>query len=203
MHRIAAAIVALLAWAGLAVQLKWSLDQTGDLLSSLWSLGRFFTILTNLLVAITMSFIAAGRRVSPFVQSGVVLAIILVGVVYALLLKGTVQLTGSAILADFLLHVIVPVAAAAYWLAFSPKIGLSWRDPLLWSLYPLAYFAYALMRGSIDGRYPYPFMNLDQLGLARTLLNALGIAIGFVLAGWLMVAIGRSVRRVGASQRLG
>ena len=203
MHRIAAAIVALLAWAGLAVQLKWSLDQTGDLLSSLWILGRFFTILTNLLVAITMSFIAAGRRVSPFVQSGVVLAIILVGVVYALLLKGTVQLTGSAILADFLLHVIVPVAAAAYWLAFSPKIGLSWRDPLLWSLYPLAYFAYALMRGSIDGRYPYPFMNLDELGLARTLLNALGIAIGFVLAGWLMVAIGRSVRRVGASQRLG
>ena len=203
MHRIAAAIVALLAWAGLAVQLKWSLDQTGDLLSSLWILGRFFTILTNLLVAITMSFIAAGRRVSPFVQSGVVLAIILVGVVYALLLKGTVQLTGSAILADFLLHVIVPLAAAAYWLAFSPKIGLSWRDPLLWSLYPLAYFAYALMRGSIDGRYPYPFMNLDQLGLARTLLNALGIAIGFVLTGWLMVAIGRSVRRVGASQRLG
>ena len=203
MHRIAAAIVALLAWAGLAVQLKWSLDQTGDLLSSLWILGRFFTILTNLLVAITMSLIAAGRRVSPFVQSGVVLAIILVGVVYALLLKGTVQLTGSAILADFLLHVIVPVAAAAYWLAFSPKIGLSWRDPLLWSLYPLAYFAYALMRGSIDGRYPYPFMNLDQLGLARTLLNALGIAIGFVLTGWLMVAIGRSVRRVGASQRLG
>ena len=67
MHRIAAAIVALLAWAGLAVQLKWSLDQTGDLLSSLWILGRFFTILTNLLVAITMSFIAAGRRVSPFV----------------------------------------------------------------------------------------------------------------------------------------
>ena len=203
MHRIAAAIVALLAWAGLAVQLKWSLDQTGDLLSSLWILGRFFTILTNLLVAITMSFIAAGRRVSPFVQSGVVLAIILVGVVYALLLKGTVQLTGSAILADFLLHVIGPAAAAAYWLAFSPKTGLSWRDPLLWSLYPLDYFAYALMRGSIDGRYPYPFMNLDQLGLARTLLNALGIAIGFVLAGWLMVAIGRSVRRVGASQRLG
>ena len=132
-----------------------------------------------------------------------VLAIILVGVVYALLLKGTVQLTGSAILADFLLHVIVPVAAAAYWLAFSPKFGLRWRDPLLWSLYPLAYFAYALVRGSIDGRYPYPFMNLDQLGLARTLLNALGIAIGFVLTGWLMVAIGRSVRRVGASQRLG
>ena len=203
MHRIAAAIVALLAWAGLAVQLKWSLDQTGDLLSSLWILGRFFTILTNLLVAITMSFIAAGRRVSPFVQSGVVLAIILVGVVYALLLKGTVQLTGSAIVADFLLHVIVPLAAAAYWVAFSPKFGLRLRDPLLWSLYPLAYFAYALVRGSIDGRYPYPFINLEELGLARTLLNALGIAIGFVLAGWLMVAIGRSVRRVGASQRLG
>lgn len=203
MHRIAAALVALLAWAGLAVQLKWSLDQTGDLLFSLWILGRFFTILTNLLVAITMSFIAAGRRVSAFVQSGAVLAIILVGVVYALLLRGTVQLSGAAILADFLLHVVVPIAAAAYWLAFSPKIGLSWRDPLLWSLYPLAYFGYALLRGSIDGRYPYPFMNLDQLGLARTLLNALGIAIGFILAGWLMVAIGRRVRRVGALGRLG
>lgn len=203
MHRVAAAIVALIAWAAVAIQFKWSFSQTGDLLATAWQLLRFFTILTNLLVAVTFSIIAAGRRVSPFVQGGVALAIILVGVVYGLLLRGLLQLSGIALFADFLLHLVVPVATALYWLVFSPKFGLRWRDPLAWSLYPLAYFGYALLRGSIDGRYPYPFMNLDELGTARTLLNALGIAIGFVIAGTVMVAIGRRVRRVGASQRLG
>ena len=203
MHRIAAAIVALLAWGALAIQFKWSFSQTGDVVATLWILLRFFTILTNLLVAITMSAIAAGRRVSPFVQGGVVLAIGLVGVVYGLLLRGLVQLSGAALLADFLLHLIVPLTATTYWLAFSPKIGLRWRDPLLWSLYPIAYFAYALTRGSIDGIYPYPFMNLGELGLARTLLNAVAIALGFVVAGWVMVAVGRRFRRVGISGRLG
>lgn len=203
MHRPAAAIVAACAWLGLAVQFFATFSSNGDALATLWILARFFTVLTNLVVAITMTAIASGRRVSPFIQGGVALAIILVGAVYVTLLRGLLELTGPALLADTILHYVVPISTAIYWLAFAPKIGLNWRHPFSWSLYPLAYFGYALLRGSVDGRYPYPFMNLDELGTGRTLLNGVGIAVAFIIAGEVMVALARNARKVRPSQRLG
>jgi len=204
MHRVMAGLVAAIAWVGLAVQFFATFSANGDLLATLWILARFFTVLTNLLVAVTMTAIAVGRRVSPAAQGGVALAIMLVGVVYALLLSGLQQLTGAAQVANIILHYVVPAATAIYWLGFAPKIGLNFRHPFVWSLYPLLYFVYALPRGSIEGRYPYPFMDLGELGLARVLLNALGIAIAFIVGGFIMVALGRVMaRRRGARGPLG
>lgn len=193
MHRIAAALIAAFAWAGLAIRFGVSYRAIGDLLPTLWILARFFTVLTNLLVAITMTALAAGRRISPSLLAGVTLSIILVALVYLVLLRH--ELTGTAYVANVLLHYVVPAAMGVYWLAFGPKIGLSWREPLAWMLYPLAYFAYVLVRGSIEGLYPYPFLDMGKLGLARVLLNAIGIAIAFLIAGLALVSLGRAMAR--------
>nr|WP_262984959.1 Pr6Pr family membrane protein [Sphingomonas daechungensis] len=142
-----------------------------------------------------MTAVALDRRVSSFIHAGVTLAIGLVGVVYVTLLRGLLQLEGAALIADTILHYAVPIMTVLYWIAIAPKYGLRWQHSLLWSLYPLAYFAYAIVRGSIDGRYPYPFMNLAELGPARTALNAVGLAIAFVIAGVLMVAFSRLAGR--------
>ena len=132
---------------------------------------------------------------SPFLIGGLALAISLVGIVYMTLLRGLVHLEGPALLADTLLHYVVPIAMAIYWLVVAPKFGLRWHHPILWSLYPLAYFGYAILRGSIDGRYPYPFMDVTRLGAGQTALNALGLAASSVIAGLLMVAYSRFVGR--------
>lgn len=187
MPRAAAALVALVCWAGLAVQFSATYGAQHDVANSLWILARFFTILTNLLVAIVMTWIAIGRRGSSFVLGGLTLAILLVGAVYALLLAGLHELRGPALVADILLHKISPVLMALFWLLFAPRAKLNWSDPLWWCLYPLAYFAYALARASIDGRYPYPFMDVAKIGWLQTALNAGGIALAFILAGLLLV----------------
>ena len=195
MPRVFAALIALIAWAGLGIQFYATFSGNGLVVETIWILLRFFTIITNLLVAIAMTAIAADRRVSPFLQAGLALAIGLVGVVYMTLLRGLVHLEGAALLADTLLHYIVPIASVLYWLAIAPKFGLRWTHPLLWSLYPLAYFAYAILRGSVDARYPYPFMDVTVLGVGRTALNAVGLATAFVIAGLGMVAISRLAGR--------
>src|ERR1044072_1627288 len=64
MHRVMAGLVAAIAWAGLAVQFFATFSANGDLLATLWILARFFTVLTNLLVAVTMTAIAVGGRIS-------------------------------------------------------------------------------------------------------------------------------------------
>ena len=204
MHRLAAALIALAAWAGLLVQFAATFGQSGSVVETLWILLRFFTVITNLLVALTMTRVATGRSVSPFVMGGLTIAIIFVGLVYATLLHGLVELNGLALIADILLHYVVPIATAIYWLAFAPKIGLQLSDPLSWCAYPLAYLFYVVVRGSVDGRYPYPFIDVATLGYGRIVLNSLMLLAAYLFAGWGLLALGRTLaRRRGARGPLG
>ena len=195
MPRLAAAIIALIAWAGLGTQFAATIGITGSAGEALWVILRYFTILTNLLVALVMTALALGRRVPPFVLGGTTVAIVLVGAVYMLLLRGLVELSGAAILADTLLHKVVPVLVPLYWLAFASKGELRWRHPFAWSLYPLAYFAYALIRGASEGRYAYPFMDVAQIGYAQTAVNGAAIAACFVAGGLALVAVDHRLAR--------
>jgi hypothetical protein len=181
--RAAAALVALICWTALGLRFAVTYGHTGDTLASLWILARFFTITTNLAVAVAMTMVAFGRRLSDSLVGGLTLAILLVGVVYLVLLQKLYHLTGMALLADDLMHKVAPPAMLLYWLAFAPHGRLRWSATLWWSLYPIGYFAYALGRGAIDGVYPYPFIDVGKIGLGHVLLNAAVIAAAFIVAG--------------------
>jgi hypothetical protein len=191
MLKATAALVAIVCWAGLAIQFSATYTAQHDVAATLWVLARFFTILTNLLLAVTMTAVAIGRKVSPFILGGMTLAILLVGVVYATLLAGLHELKGPALVADILLHKVSPLLMALWWLFLAPRARLRWSAPVQWALYPLVYFAYAIGRGQIDHRYPYPFMDVAKLGWVQTAINAGGIAMGFILAGFILVWIDR------------
>jgi hypothetical protein len=189
MPRIAAALVAIVCWAGVAVQFSTTYAQQHDVAISAWILLRYFTIITNLLLAATMTWVATGGRVSAALLGGLTLAILLVGAVYMTLLHGLYHLRGAALVADVLLHKASPVLMALWWLLFAPRARLRWNVAVLWTAYPLAYFAYALARGAIDHKYPYPFIDVTRLGWLQTALNAGGIALAFILAGFALVWI--------------
>ncbi|HVU29308.1 MAG TPA: Pr6Pr family membrane protein [Sphingomicrobium sp.] len=191
MARAAAALVAIVCWIGLALNFVAIHGAGHDSLTTLWILARYFTILTNLLLAMVMTFVAIGGRASPFILGGLLVAILLVGVVYAILLKGLHDLRGPAAISDFLLHDVTPVAMALWWLLFAPRAKLRWSDALWWAAYPLAYLGYALLRGSMDGKYPYHFIDPARLGWLQTALNAAGIASGFIVGGLALVWIDR------------
>jgi hypothetical protein len=190
MARAAAAFIALVCWIGIGLQFWASFTfRHYDLVLTLWTLARFFTIICNLAVAIAMTAVAAGKRVSPIVLGGLTLAILLVGIVYATLLRGLHPLSGLPLIANYLLHDVSPVGMAAYWLLFVPRGRLRWSAPWLWVLFPGAYLVYALARGQLDHRYPYPFIDVGKLGWTQVALNAGGIALAFILAGFALVWI--------------
>ena len=193
LSRGVAALVAAVGWTGLAVQLDASIELTGSLGPALWAMLRFFTVLGNLLCAVVFTAIALGQSwaVRPKVISGVAMTMLLIGVVYGVLLQGLLDLSAGRQLASTLLHKVTTVLAPLWWLIFAVKGRLSFRDPLLWALFPLAYFAYGLTRGAIDGVYPYPFMNVATIGWERTAVNGAVMATAFVLAGVALVALDR------------
>jgi len=49
-----------------------------------------------------------------------------------------------------------------------------------------------LWRGAGSGFYPYPFINVKQLGYQHVLLNASGLLLSFLLLIGLLQAINRS-----------
>jgi len=189
MGNVFAALVAIACWAGLAIQFSATYGHHQQVIGTLWTLARFFTILTNLLVAATMTWIAMGKRLPPLLLGGVTLAILLVGIVYGLLLHGLHPLHGPAMIANVLLHIVTPVLMALWWLLFTPRARLKWNAPWLWAIYPLVYLAYVLARASEDGRYPYPFIDVPKIGWMQTAMNAGGIALGFIVCGFLLVWI--------------
>jgi len=195
--RASAAIIALIGWAGLAVQLTASTSQTGSAADAIWEMLRFFTVSTNLLAAVVLTGVAFGR---PAFRSGSLLALtalsmLFVGVTYVLLLRGLLELSGGAATANVILHYIMPILTPLFWLLFAPKARLEWRDPVVWAAYPVAYFAYALARGAADGKYPYPFMDIPKIGWPATLTTVAIMLIAYVLVGTIFVWLGRVMDR--------
>lgn len=167
-------------------------------MAALWRFLGYFTLLTNSWVALMMLGIGAGRSVSARWMTAVTLAILLVGIVYHLLLAHLYDPAGWNMVADQLVHTVVPAAMLAWWLAFVDRAALKATDVGVFIAWPIAYTAYVLVRGAVDGWYPYFFMDVPALGLPRVLLNIAGLGMAFAVSGLGFVALGR-IRSRGAS----
>ncbi|CAL9538208.1 Pr6Pr family membrane protein [Streptomyces sp. enrichment culture] len=102
--------------------------------------------------------------------------------------------TGWQTAATHILHTAVPVAAALDWLLFTTPGRLHQRQPPAWLLYPLAYLAFSLARGELlppgtQGRYLYPFLDVDQHGYKSVLGNALLVGLALYALAALVVAL--------------
>ena len=191
LRRRLVSLAALLGWLGLSIQLylillgRWSLG--ASLLCGLVNFFSFFTVLTNTLVAVVLTWEVTPRESAvrrwfllPSVSSGIAVSIALVSLAYNLLLRHLWQPEGWQFVADELLHDVMPLLYVAYWWLCVPKGTLRLRHIGLWIAYPLVYFAYVLLRGNLLAAYPYPFIDVSNLGYPQVFLNAGGILAGFV-----------------------
>ncbi|EJL01459.1 MULTISPECIES: Pr6Pr family membrane protein [Pseudomonas] len=199
-------VAALLGWAGLSIQLyliligRWTLG--ASLLGGLVNFFSFFTVLTNTLVAVVLTWELTPRESSarrwfllPSVRSGIAVSIALVSLAYNLLLRHLWQPGGWQFVADELLHDVVPLLYLIYWWLWVPKGTLRLGHIGLWVIYPLVYFGYVLLRGDLLAAYPYPFIDVANLGYPQVFINAGGIWLGFVGIALAVVGLDRWLGR--------
>ncbi len=201
--RAYAAIGALTGWFALVLQLHLMLAQTPGLgralVGTVVTFFSFFTILTNVLVALVFTFVAmrpdgGGFFRRPSVQAATTVYIAIVGICYHLLLRQLWQPRGGQLVADTLLHYVMPVGYVLYWFFFAPRTWLHWKDAVAWLVYPGVYLVYILARGAVIGVYPYPFVNVGLLGYGGVFIRAAILVVVFVGIGLLVVAVGRRMR---------
>lgn len=191
--------LAVAAWAGLLIQLFLLIYNTPEngmnVLQAIGHFFRFFTILSNIAVAVVVSILLMKEERHPLLKpanlTAIAVYIFVVGLVYNLVLRQLWSPQGWQWVADNLLHVVTPILYLLYWWQFVPDKPQRWKLALLWLLYPAIYFVYAIIRGQLEGVYPYPFIDVNQLGFQKVFINALIIMLLFLATGWGFLALGR------------
>lgn len=160
----------------------------------------YFTIQSNILVAVIAWTLVARRNTDRtwwrVVRLDAVAGITVTGLVVWLILAPWMKengftLHGADLLADRLLHVVVPLVAVIGWIAFGPRRQVTLRDLLLTLIWPLAWIGYTLIHGGITDWYPYPFVDVTVHGYGPVLLNCLGIAVLLLIVIGVLLVAGR------------
>ena len=161
----------------------------------------YFTIQSNIIGVVVFAWLVASRdrprsRALELARgAAAVYLTVTFFVVIALLSGADVALQLAWV--DFVLHKLFPVVVVADWLIDPPQVRLGIRDALVWLVYPIIWVVLTMIRGALDGWYPYPFLDPALGGYGQVVVTAAAIAVGFVLLAFLFVALGniRAARR--------
>ena len=194
--------VAILAWAGLAIQLYIIIsNRVVSIPETIVRYFSYFTILSNILVALYSTYILLKPNcrlgkyfVRPNVVAAITLYITVVGITYNAVLRNLWSPKGLEMVGDELTHLIVPLSFLLYWLILVPKDELKWKDSFLWLIYPIVYFGWVITFGTLSGFYPYFFVNVTELGYNKVILNSGMLVIGFFLLSLLFIGIDKLMK---------
>jgi len=201
-QKILLAVIAGVGWYALSLQFYLMVQNSEangmTVTRSVTNFFSYFTILSNLLVAVstTARLLAPSGNIGRFFSrittySAICLYITIVGLVYSIALRKIWNPQGQQLIADRLLHDVIPLLCLLNWIIFTPKRQLTWKNVLPWLLFPAAYLAYTLIRGNSTGWYPYPFIHAGELGYGKVALNAAMVLVAFIAVGTMLIAINR------------
>ncbi|MFJ6669693.1 Pr6Pr family membrane protein [Actinosynnema sp. NPDC091369] len=157
-------------------------------------LFSYFTIQSNLfvlVVAITLAVdpVRDGRwwRVA---RLDALLGITITGAVFAVLLAPLTHPVGVAWWVNLGFHRLSPLLAVLGWLVFGPRPRLDWptiaKALLLW---PVLWILYTFVHGALSDWYPYPFLDVTEIGFGTALRNALLVLAAAAIVAGIMKAV--------------
>lgn len=197
MKRKLAILFAIIAWFAVIVQFYIMIEnRVSSISETVIRFFSFFTILTNIIVAIYFSSQSTKSKVSGFFDqpgrlTAVTVYILVVGLVYQFVLRQVWEPTGMQKIVDELLHSVTPVITLIYWFLYEKKKMVKWSEVPNWLIYPAVYLIYILFRGDFSGFYPYPFVNVPEIGIQQTFINSFFVLILFLVLSYGMILIGK------------
>jgi hypothetical protein len=162
----------------------------------------FFTILTNILVAVYFSAMLMNQSSKlrqyfekPGILTATTVYISVVGLVYQVLLRHVWEPTGWQMLVDEMLHSVIPLYTVFFWYLFEDKAKVTWSILPKWLIYPLIYLGYIMLRGHYSAFYPYPFVNVTELGYNTVLINSFFLLVFFLILSAIFIALGKWIAK--------
>jgi hypothetical protein len=158
----------------------------------------FFPVETNLAIAIILSvplMVRSGAAHDFFASNGVRAMVVvysfMVVMIYDLVLQDLWEAEGLQFLLNYLTHKVIPIFYMIYWFNDRPRAQLKYTYSFAWLIAPVIYLTATLIRGYYTGYYPYPFIDVDRIGIATVLYNSVGMLFLFWIASLILVWIDR------------
>lgn len=160
-------------------------------------LFSFFTIQANLIAAAVWALGAWRPEATasrPVLRGAATTYLLITAVVYFVL---SFDANKDALLAltawwvNALTHQVLPLAILIEWILVAPTRAISMKTSLKWLLYPIAFFAYSMIRGWFTGWYPYAFL------IPGYWHGYSGVAVNAAILLALMLPIALAVGRIG------
>jgi hypothetical protein len=201
-------------WSALAVVVAASLatefvrtlviaaDDGAPVLTRVVRFLSYFTIQSNALVLALAATLARdpdrdGDR-WRVLRLDALLGITITGLVYAVVLAPTDHPHGSGWWSNAGLHYVAPIATLVLWLGCGPRPRITVAT-VAWALaWPVLWIGYTLAHGAASGWYPYPFLDVSDLGYGAALRNT-GLVV--LLAVVVLLAFRAVDRRLPATAR--
>lgn len=190
------ALLALLAVVGqLLLTLSAPADAAGaegGVITRLVRFFSYFTIDSNLMVAISAIPLACGARLGPImrvIRLNAIPCILVTGVVHWFLLRPQIAPTGIPAVLDHLLHIVVPILAVLFWLLSGPRGLIGIRDVLSALIFPILYATWTFAHGAVSAWYPYPFIDVGAIGYGAALGMAalvLAVVLTLTVIAWVL-----------------
>ena len=202
MKRNLATIFAIIGWFAVITQYILLIEnRTRSVIESTIRFFGYFTILTNLLVAIYFTCLVFAKKGSikwirsPGTLTAITIYITMVGSIYQVALRHIWNPQGLQLLVDELLHSVIPALVIIFWYLYEITRPVKYAQIIYWAIYPLAYFVYILIHGSFSNFYPYPFIDVTDLGMSKSLSNAAVLLLIFIVVSALILFIGKKLIR--------
>lgn len=181
----------LLMAAAVVAAIATQLIDTISIGNSVVNFFSFFTIQSNIIgvVAITIAALA-----SPAVRGSVWLSQLrgaatlymgITGMIFSLLLANADVQTPIPWV-NSTLHYVFPLFIVIDWLVDRSVRPLSFRQGLIFLIYPVAYGAYCLIRGPIVDWYPYPFLDPRPHGYLFVVVMMVVVAVVGLALAWVL-----------------
>lgn len=159
----------------------------------------FFTIQSNLIgvVAFLWLLVVGRRRRSRRLEvlRGAAAVYLTVTFFVVIFLLSGVDVQLQLVWVDVVLHKIFPVIVVVDWVLDPPTHRLTARDLIRWLVYPLIWTVLTVIRGALDGWYPYPFLDPANGGYAQVAVVVVGVLVGFIVISAAILAIGNARSR--------
>jgi len=180
-----------------------------DLIQATINFFSTFTVLTNALAVCAMLApqvaprTGVGRLFSrPSARTICTGYMLVTGAVYLLFLREGRGRETWDVFADQMLHYVTPVLFATDWLVFVRKGGVPPAMIGASLVLPIGYGIWTLLHGAVTKWYPYPFLDVTQLGLVRVLANLGALLALFAAVALALVIADRKIERWTGTHRI-
>lgn len=164
--------------------------------SSIFNFFSYFTILSNLFLAIVFILSALGiinQKYTDFLRGAATAYVVITGIGFIFLLGGNNDELIPWV--NIVLHYISPIIAIFDWI-YCPSMKLSFKKTVLWFLFLIAYLIYSLVRGAVVHWYPYPFLDSKIVGINGLVGYITGLLILSIILIWIIQKLSKKNLKV-------